>query len=222
MALTSTPNGTTVDKTTVLSSGARAGIDTADLKPGLADPVHESQTLFRHLLDAMARPGRAVDLETALDAPTPLDPATAAVVLTLCDYDTPLWIDWIADTPPVRSYCRFHCGSALVERPDEAAFALVSDAENMPRLGLFAQGIDQYPDRSATLVVQLPDLEGGPERVLKGPGIATQAVLRAGGLPDWFWNDWRLNAAQFPLGVDIFFTSGRRIVGLPRTVLVEG
>ena len=222
MALTEIPNGTAVDKTTILSKETPAGIDTEDLKPGLADPVHDSQRLFRHLLDAMSRPGRVVDLQTALDAPNPLDPATAAVLLTLCDYDTPLWIDWIANTPPVCSYCRFHCGSTLVERPDEAVFALVSDAENMPRLGLFAQGLDQYPDRSATLVVQLPDLEGGSERVLAGPGIAGQAVLRADGLPDWFWNDWRLNAAQFPLGVDIFLTSGRRVVGLPRTVLAEG
>ncbi|NIA71806.1 phosphonate C-P lyase system protein PhnH [Pelagibius litoralis] len=198
-----------------------AGIDIADLKPGLGDPVHDSQGIFRILLEAMARPGKVMQFEGGLDAPTPLDVATTAALLTLCDQDTPLWIDWIADTPPLRGYFSFHCGCPLVERSQEAAFALVSDAENMPRLALFAQGVDQYPDRSASLVIQLSSLVEGPATVLRGPGIRDQTVLKAAGLPDWFWNDWRLNAGQFPLGVDVFLTAGRSIVGLPRTVVVE-
>ena len=211
MAATATPAGS-----------APGGIDTTDLKPGLADPVHDSQKVFRALLEAMARPGRPVQLAEGLDPPFPLDPATAAAVLTLCDHDTPLWVDWIADTPPVRAYVSFHCGCPLVERSQQAAFGLVSDAENMPRLGLFAQGLDKYPDRSATLVLQVPSLSEGPAVQLSGPGIDGRETLRAAGLPDWFWNDWRLNAAQFPLGVDLIVTSGTALVGLPRSIAAEG
>jgi len=210
----------------VSTLSAAAGIDTAGLKPGLADPVHGAQRLFRGLLTALAHPGRAVDLnETGADAvegPVPLDPATAAAALTLLDYDTPLWIDWIADTPPVRAYLKFHCGCPIVERSQEAAFGLVTDPVNMPRLALFAQGVDQYPDRAATLLLQVPSLEGGPAVTLRGPGIRETARIAPAGLPDWFWNDWRLNAAQFPLGVDIFFTCGSSVLGLPRSILAEG
>ncbi|MGD1876353.1 MAG: phosphonate C-P lyase system protein PhnH [Kiloniellaceae bacterium] len=204
------------------------GIDTAELKPGLADPVHDSQRLFRGLLDAMSHPGRPIDLAALKDGPVlpegplPLDPATTAAALTLFDYDTPLWIDWIADTPQVRAYLKFHCGCAISDRSQAAAFGLVTDPENMPRLGLFAQGVDQYPDRSATLLLQVPSLEGGPEVTLRGPGIRDAARMAPAGLPDWFWNDWRLNAGQFPLGVDIFFTCGATVVGLPRSILAEG
>ncbi|GAB4228184.1 MAG: phosphonate C-P lyase system protein PhnH [Kiloniellaceae bacterium] len=197
------------------------GIDAGDLKPGLADPVHDAQHIFRGLLTALAHPGRAVTLPGGIEGPLPLDPATAAAALTLLDYDTPLWVDWIADTPPLRAYLKFHCGCPIVARSQDAAFGLVSDPENMPRLALFAQGLDQYPDRSATLLVQLPDLEDGPAVTLTGPGIRESAEIRPAGLPDWFWNDWRLNAAQFPLGVDIFFTCGRTVIGLPRSIQAE-
>ncbi|WP_193369539.1 phosphonate C-P lyase system protein PhnH [Pelagibius marinus] len=204
------------------SLNASGGIDTAELRPGLADPVHDSQHIFRGLLTALAHPGRPVTLPGDVAGPEPLDPATTAVALTLLDYDTPLWIDWIADTPPLRAYLKFHCGCPLVERSQDAAFGLVTDPENMPRLALFAQGRDQYPDSSASLLLQVPSLEEGPAVTLKGPGIRETATIRPAGLPDWFWNDWRLNAAQFPLGVDIFFTCGRSVVGLPRSILAEG
>lgn len=201
---------------------APAGIDTVDLKPGLGDPVHESQAIFRDLLSAMARPGRLVRLSHDVEAPSPLDPATAAAALTLIDNDTPLWIDWIADTPPLRAYLKFHCGCPITESSQSAAFALVTDPANMPRLALFAQGADQYPDRSATLLLQVPNLEDGPAVNLSGPGIKGRETIRAAGLPDWFWNDWRLNAAQFPLGIDIVFTCGKTLVGLPRSIAAEG
>src|SRR3546814_2979531 len=76
------------------------------------------------LLTALAHPGRAVTLSGAPEGPLPLDPATTAAALTLLDGETPLWIDWIADTPPLRTYLKFHCGCPLVERSQVAAFAL--------------------------------------------------------------------------------------------------
>lgn len=200
---------------------AAAGIDTSTLKPGFADVVHDAQRSFRGLLTALSHPGRRVDLAAAPQGPAPLDPATTAAALTLLDYDTPLWIDWIADTPPLRTFLKFHCGCPIVERNAVAAFALVTDPRNMPRLALFAQGDDKYPDRAATLLVQVPALDGGRPVTLTGPGIRGSAAIAPAGLPDWFWNDWRLNAAQFPLGVDIFFTCGRTVVGLPRSIGAE-
>jgi alpha-D-ribose 1-methylphosphonate 5-triphosphate synthase subunit PhnH len=204
------------------TSEGSGGIDTTDLRPGLGNPVHDSQRFFRKLLSAMAQPGRPVDLPGAPEGPLPLDPATAAAALTLLDLDTPLWIDWIADTPQLRAYLKFHCGCPIVERSQTAAFGLITDPAHMPRLALFAQGSDQYPDRAASLLLQVPSLDGGPAVTLSGPGIRDSAVFAPDGLPDWFWNDWRLNAGQFPLGVDVFFTCGDRVVGLPRSILAEG
>src|SRR3546814_12495480 len=89
----------------------------------------------------------------------------------------------------------------------------------MPRLALFAQGVDQYPDRAATLLLQVPSLEGGPAVTMRGPGIRDHAVIAPFGLPAWFWNDWRLNAAPLPPGVDLFLTFGQADLGLPSSTL---
>ena len=61
--------------------------------PGFANPVGEAQMTFRAVLDAMARPGTMHRAGPDLTAPAPLDPATAAVLLTLVDNEAPLWID---------------------------------------------------------------------------------------------------------------------------------
>ena len=59
--------------------------------PGFEDPVRDAQVTFRAVLDAMARPGRLHHAGQNLTAPAPLDRATAAVLLTLIDNETPLW-----------------------------------------------------------------------------------------------------------------------------------
>ena len=61
--------------------------------PGFAEPVADAQTTFRAVLDAMARPGTIHQVGANLSPPAPLDPATAAVLLTLADNETPLWLD---------------------------------------------------------------------------------------------------------------------------------
>ena len=83
---------------------------------GFADPVLDSQRVFRAVLDALAHPGRvahAVQLpkrrlrRSALRAP--------ACVSRCSTSRRPLWLD--RAPPPRRSsdYLRFHCGVPLVE-----------------------------------------------------------------------------------------------------------
>jgi len=79
--------------------------------PGFADPVSDAQSTFRAVLDAMARPGQVHHVGGGLTAPAPLDRATAAVLLTLVDNETPLWVDSAA--ADAREWLAFHCGAAL-------------------------------------------------------------------------------------------------------------
>ncbi len=89
--------------------------------PGFADPVGDAQAIFRAVLDAMARPGKLHQVGAGLAAPAPLDCATAAVLLTLIDNETPLWVDPVADA--ARAWLAFHCGAAITDVSGEAAFA---------------------------------------------------------------------------------------------------
>mgnify|MGYP000053042447 CR=1 FL=1 len=194
-----------------------------DLLPGFRDPVHGAQRTFRMLLQAMARPGRPQRCAEELTAPPPLQPAMTALCLTLADADTPLWLSpRLAGGAAVR-YLRFHCGAPMLDAPRAATFAL-ADAGEAPPLGELAAGEDRYPDRSATLVIEVPGFEAGGERgwTLRGPGIERTARLAVDGLPADFSTQWRRNGGLFPQGVDVILTCGTRLVALPRTTAVEG
>jgi alpha-D-ribose 1-methylphosphonate 5-triphosphate synthase subunit PhnH len=188
---------------------------------GLADPTLDSQRIFRSLLEAMAHPGRIVDVAVDLPAPSPLHPAAAAVCLTLLDFDTPLWLDDAAARPDVVDWLRFHCGVPIVSRSRAARFALLADPERMPPPDAFDPGTAEYPERSATLIVQAQGLRGGTGRRLKGPGIAGEARLEIAGVPEAFWTWMAANHARFPCGVDMVLSAGRVIAALPRTTAVE-
>lgn len=187
---------------------------------GLTDPTLDSQRIFRSLLEAMAHPGRIVDVAVELQAPSPLHPAAAAACLTMLDFDTPLWLDEAAARPDAVEWLRFHSGAPIVSRPQAARFALIADPQGMP--DTFDSGTAEYPERSATLIVQVQSLLGGTGRRLRGPGIADEARLEVAGLPDAFWTWMAANHALFPCGVDVVLSAGRVIAALPRTTEVEG
>ena len=192
------------------------------LLPGFADAVLGGQAVFRAVLDALSRPGRPVACPEPLPAPAPLGSAMAAVALTLVDFDTPVWLDPALSIPAVQSFLRFHTGAPLVADPAAAGFLFVTDAASLPRLGRLALGDDRYPDRSATVVVEVPALDGPSAGQFTGPGIAAAEPAGIAGLPSWFREDWAANGAAYPLGVDLLFTCGDRMLGLPRTTRWEG
>jgi alpha-D-ribose 1-methylphosphonate 5-triphosphate synthase subunit PhnH len=203
-------------------------IDAARLAPGLADPVHGAQSVFRAVLDAMARPGRvaAVPESVLADAPpAPLGRAAASVLLTLCDIDTPLWLDR-RTRDGAADYLRFHCGAPLLDDPSTARFAMAVEAGALPPLDAFGLGSDEYPDRSATLVVEVAGLAAagrlrGTALALSGPGIAGTVGLTIEGLPSEFWAQRAALAPLFPRGLDVVLTCGGRLAALPRTTRAE-
>ncbi len=194
--------------------------DLARVSAGFGDPTRESQRVFRKLMDAMARPGTLHDVSFAPDAPTGLDRAAGAVALTLFDFETTVWLDGGLRTESVEGWLRFHCGAPFVTNPQQAAFAVVADLAAAPPLSAFNAGDAKYPDRSTTLVIQLPSLEGGQTVTLTGPGIKTEATLSLKGLRPGFWAEVQDNHARFQFGVDLIFVAGDRLTALPRSTRV--
>jgi alpha-D-ribose 1-methylphosphonate 5-triphosphate synthase subunit PhnH len=189
--------------------------------PGFADPVLDGQRVFRAVLEAMAHPGRVVELSTSLECPSPLGVAATAACLALLDFETPLWLDDAARTMAVTAYLRFHCGVPLVAAPADACVALAAEPARLPPLEAFAAGTVERPDRSATVIVEVEALDDRRGWRLTGPGIADVARLAAPGLPAGFPAELRANRARFPCGVDLILTVGRRLAALPRTTRVE-
>ncbi len=188
--------------------------------PGFADAVHDTQQVFRRLLDAFTHPGRVILLPQRLCVPDALWPSSAALALTLLDHGTPVHLDSVLDTEGVRDFLRFHCGAPLVEASGEAAFALVGNAAALD-LASFAPGDAERPERSATVIVQVSGFLKGKPRRLTGPGIATATSLVVDGVEAKFWPQWRENGALHPGGVDVVFAAPEAIAVLPRAVRVE-
>ena len=189
------------------------------------DPVFESQAVFRRIMRAMAAPGAIFPCGEALAPPAPLAPAAAAALLTLADFETPLWIApsfAAAGGSAVAAYLTFHTGAPLAPSPDKAAFALIDLAADGLRLERFAQGSAEYPDRSTTIVAQGARLGDGPALRLAGPGVRGEAELRAAPLPADFIAQWRANRGGFPLGVDLILAAGTKLACLPRSVAISG
>ena len=152
----------------------------AELPAGFADKVLSAQSVFRSVMDAMARPGSIQRVASAAGTPAAMMRGTAAIALTLFDHDTPVWLDGrMSATPDAAKWLKFHTSAPVVTDSSTASFALVGDPENLPALDRFAFGSNEYPDRSTTLILQMESLTDGPVRELQGPGIDGTAALRA-------------------------------------------
>lgn len=182
------------------------------LSGGFADPSIGSSHAFRAVMEAMARPGTVQEISGAVP-PAPLSPAAGTVLLTLCDTETPVYLAGAADCEAVRVWLAFHTGAPLVG-PAECMFA-VGTWDALVPLSSYPVGTSQYPDRSATLIVERPDLSA-TGAALTGPGIKDQAALS---LPEVA--AFQSNRALFPLGLDFIFTSGDCVAALPRTTKVS-
>ena len=183
----------------------------ANLGGGLAEIATDSARAFRQALDCMARPGQIGRIEGAAP-PAPLSVAAGTLLLVLADADTPVHLAGAHDTPALREWLAFHASVAFVE-PAAAVWAVGAWADLAP-IERFPAGSPEYPDRSATLIVECATLTARGSR-LTGPGIADAAWLE---LPDPA--ALRANAGRFPLGVDCFFTAAAQIAALPRSTQI--
>ncbi|WP_306222579.1 phosphonate C-P lyase system protein PhnH [Bosea beijingensis] len=191
------------------------------IAPGFSDPVFQSQAAFRALLAALSEPGTLQQVAGEIAPPEGLATATATALLTLADYETPVWLPEALRNGPAGAWLRFHCAAALVDDPTEAAFAVIDGAADQPKLSAFNLGTDQFPDRSTTVIVQAAALEGGPAFTLAGPGILGSRNIAPQGLRAGFIDELRENGALYPLGVDVLFAHGEGLIGLPRSTQVE-
>jgi len=192
------------------------------ISPGFEDPVHGAQKVFSSVMHAMARPGRVAVFDNMPKAPDPLFDTTAALLLTLADYDTQVWFDpGLVGSSEAMNWVAFHTGAPQTNKREEAAFAVSRDVSVLEQLHTFAQGTAEYPDRSATLILQVEALNDETDWQLTGPGIENVHTL--GVMPEMqtMVHAWNRNRSQFPLGVDLILCARKKTVCLPRTVKIE-
>lgn len=182
------------------------------LEGGFAETPRDAATAFRAAMRAMAMPG-TIETLTGAAGPAPLSPAASVLLLTLCDPDTPVHLAGEHDTQDVRDWITFHTGAPFVAA-GQAMFALGTWEALAPHTG-YAIGTAEYPDRAATLIVEMPVLQA-LGACLSGPGIKSEAYLNLPDIPFL-----QANAGLYPLGVDMFLAHGNRVAALPRSTKVR-
>lgn len=187
-------------------------MDAAILMGGFAEAPVESARAFRAAMTAMARPG-TIHAVTGATPPVPLSIAAGVLILTLCDPDTGVHLAGDHDCTELRDWITFHTGAPQVSA--ETCDFAVGTWDALQPTARFRFGSSQFPDRSATLVVECEHLTSEGAR-LTGPGIRDIAAFS---LPDPA--AFQANAARFPLGWDTYFCACERLAALPRSTKVE-
>lgn len=174
------------------------------------EPPHEAaaRNSFAGLLQSLSLPGSIQRL-------SPGDPMMR-VAEALLDEETSFasldepWVDRLLVT------------GARVAPLDQAAyvFALEVPTPANDLVNELCIGTLEFPDLGATLITST-DFTSGPRLRLSGPGVPAAGVsVRLGGVPLSFWRA-RRDRIQYPLGFDCFFVSRERVVGIPRSTVVE-
>jgi alpha-D-ribose 1-methylphosphonate 5-triphosphate synthase subunit PhnH len=148
--------------------------------------------------------------------------ACGAVLLTLADADTPLWLAPSLDTPEVRAWLTFHCAVPWAETPAQATFAVQSVHDPLPPLDAFCLGTAEEPQQSTTLLLQGVTFADSADGAwsLRGPGIADHQPLVLCPPPPALATLWADNAACYPQGIDALLISEDALCGLSRTTVL--
>ena len=166
--------------------------------PGFQDLIHDSQSTFKVLLDALSRPGTVKQITAQLTPPSGLNTACAAACLTLLDLETQIWLQ-PGLNEEVKDWLLFHTGCRFTGDAKQADFAVVWDLDNIPDLSHFKHGTPVYPEDSTSLLIQVetqnfPSLR---QQTLTGAGINGQITMPIN-LPAIFWQQWQQNHNSYP------------------------
>lgn len=182
-------------------------------------PAADAQYSFRRILKALSEPGSLVQLPV-MPGFGVLGSASACVLLTLIDQDTPLWISPQLNDEVLRQNLRFHTGAILTDDPRSVSFALADGSLDSATLLAFPCGDEMSPELATSVIVQVESLEGGKPLRLIGPGIEHDRTVSVQ-LPEAVEKYLLNRPHRFPMGLDFMFTCGEQLLALPRTTRVE-
>jgi alpha-D-ribose 1-methylphosphonate 5-triphosphate synthase subunit PhnH len=203
-----------------------------NVKDRAFERVHDTQFIYRQLLDAFARPGQIGSLESVSSKLVSLSPLQAMVTcfaLTLFDGEVGFCLE-MDSQEGLEAYVR-QMTFSRIEPASKADYVMTQGGMPVERIqALLAQlkkGTLLRPEDGATVFIRVDELasEACPEGsclTLTGPGIRASRTLCVQGLPKaWIEERARINA-EYPLGIDmVLFTESGKLTALPRTTIIR-
>jgi alpha-D-ribose 1-methylphosphonate 5-triphosphate synthase subunit PhnH len=190
------------------------------------DNVHDTQQVYRRLLDTLSRPGTTASIAAAekLLFSEPLHNFIAAAALTLLDNEVTFHIA-LPGAEALSNWIRQSTFSRSAE-PEEADYIFASGSETPAWASKLKNGLPEFPETSASLLLTIDNCmaseEGSSVYLLQGPGIRGEATICVGGLePAWMLVREALNE-EFPRGIDIWLLDKNgNLIGIPRTTRIK-
>lgn len=191
--------------------------------------LYDTQIVFRHLLDCMARPGKVNPVPGAVlqKIGSRRDhPLLVAVALTLLDGEVTFAVLG-EEMQQMLSFLAVYTGGRPVP-PAAADFVFVPGTRPWSEILELRRGNLLFPDLGATAIFAVEDLfpEAAKELdltlSLRGPGVPGRRMLGIRGLARENVGFLQEANHEFPLGLDVILVSaGGRLACLPRSVQLE-
>ncbi|WP_409342840.1 phosphonate C-P lyase system protein PhnH [Paenibacillus sp. MBLB4367] len=192
------------------------------------DLVHDIQTSYRKVVDAMSRPGVIADLaEEAgkLGKDAGCFPSTLLIAMMLLDTEVSFKVISAKEAEVTHLFNQLTYARAAEAEQADYVFVLQDAASDDLRSALEGAKIGDLldPHHSATVVVESESLTGTGEDALRltGPGIEDACFAQVNMQADWVEIRAERNA-EYPLGIDLLFVdTDHRLLCLPRTTQVS-
>ncbi|OSN10733.1 carbon-phosphorus lyase subunit PhnH [Lonsdalea iberica] len=197
-----------------------------NMSNGFANPVFGTQACFRKIVKAMSEPGVTVTVP-GIEGLDNISSSTIAVLLTLTSPKTPLFIDRNISNPLLLRTLCLHTNVPITSNAAEAYFVLLNGKTNtfdsrpiQHDLMCFPCGNEVEPEKSATIILEVDGLNNGRLLKLSGPGVNNVKIISPH-LPSAIRRYLCERPHPFPMGLDFLFTSGKKLLAIPRTTRVE-
>lgn len=188
---------------------------------GFSNKASDSTACYGILHEATSNPATIFQLPVTVAAPRGLMMGAVVILLTLADAETPVWLAPECDTTEARAHLLFHTGCPIVAEPELAAFAVMSVERDLSITKDLGLGLAEYPDRTATVILESERLIDGEGPLFHGPGMTEPRRFCVEEHPPSLWVHIAANQALFPRGVDWIFASPTELAALPRSTKIE-
>ncbi|MCM3785198.1 phosphonate C-P lyase system protein PhnH [Neobacillus mesonae] len=192
----------------------------------MLNQVHDIQQAYRKVVDALSRPGKIQNLaDVACKTEHRSDCYSVTLVLARMLLDTEVSFKVVGENEEELTQYISNLTYAKRAEAHEADYLFITHTSHFDSLSqtlkLAKIGELNDPHLSATLIVELPSLDGGERRVLRGPGIEQHELCEIQAAGKWDIVRSERNA-EYPLGVDLIFAdTSHRLLALPRTTQIE-
>lgn len=189
------------------------------------DLVHDIQSVYRKVLNSMARPGviEILEEQEKIDIEVSCNKGTFLVMLMLLDGEVSFNIvsEKSEEITNLISQMTYSKQKNLEEADyifvlEDASERSLAEVYKLAKIGTLVD-----PNKSATIIAEVNSINNDDNLELSGPGIKDKKSLSISGNNKWI-KERELKNKEYPLGVDaIYIDKEYKVVSLPRTTKIK-